>query len=215
MANTSDLREAALQAATRRFAAHGFEGTSVQDIAGDVGVTKQALLYHFATKEDLRRVVLAEMVRHWNEALPRLLLAAVAAEDRFDAVVREVLRFFREDPDRARLLLRHMLDRPEESRELIATEVRPYVGAIARYIDEGRARGTHHADVDAEAYVVLVLLSMLVGIATTPMLGGVFGGRRRSAEERLVVELRRVAKTSLFAPEETRHRGEDHRPKKT
>ena len=101
MANTSDLREAALQAATRRFAAHGFEGTSVQDIAGDVGVTKQALLYHFATKEDLRRVVLAEMVRHWNEALPRLLLAAVAAEDRFDAVVREVLRFFREDPDRA------------------------------------------------------------------------------------------------------------------
>lgn len=200
MANDDDIPTAALKAATRRFAQHGFEGTSIQDIAGDVGVTKQALLYHFATKEDLRRAVLVEMVRHWNEALPKLLLAAAAAEDRFEAVVRELLRFFREDPDRARLLIRHALDRPEESRGLVTEHVRPYVTAVASFITEGREKGTHHADVDPEGYVVLVLLTMLVGVAAAPVLDGLLGGKRKATEARLVTEMQRLAKASLFAP---------------
>lgn len=47
-----------LTAASHRFATDGFKGTSLQDIAGDVGCSKAALLYHFASKE----AILTEMV---------------------------------------------------------------------------------------------------------------------------------------------------------
>ncbi|MCC6645926.1 MAG: TetR/AcrR family transcriptional regulator [Polyangiaceae bacterium] len=198
---TDDVRPRALAAATRLFAARGFEGASLQDVAGEVGVTKQALLYHFASKEELRRAVLGAMVTHWNEALPRVLLAASAADDRFDAVVGELLRFFASDPDRARLLVRHLLDRPAESRELIASHVKGYVAAISSYIARGRERGTHRADVDPEAYVAAVLQLLVVGVASLPVLDVVLDGPRAKAAPRVIAELRRIARVALFPAE--------------
>ncbi|MGY1747237.1 TetR/AcrR family transcriptional regulator [Blastococcus sp. SYSU D00695] len=42
-----------LDAALELFLEHGFEGTSLQDIADRLGVTKAAVYYHFRTKDDL------------------------------------------------------------------------------------------------------------------------------------------------------------------
>src|SRR5688572_32832596 len=87
------LRAAALAAAMRLFAARGFDATPLQAIADELGVTKQAILHHFGTKEKLRDAVFEAMLAHWHAAMPRLL-AASASEDRFDAVLGELTRFF-------------------------------------------------------------------------------------------------------------------------
>lgn len=42
-----------LDAALDLFVEHGFEGTSLQDIAAQLGVTKAAVYYHFHSKDDL------------------------------------------------------------------------------------------------------------------------------------------------------------------
>src|ERR1700744_4595551 len=108
----NDVRVATVSAAMRLFAAHGFEGTALQDIADAVGVTKPAILHHFPSKEHVRQAVLDAILSHWNEALPRLLLAASGSGDRFDAVFGELYRFFSNNPDRARAVARGALDRP-------------------------------------------------------------------------------------------------------
>jgi AcrR family transcriptional regulator len=52
-----DARQAILGAAVELFVDGGYGATSLDDIAGKVGLTRQAALYHFRTKEDLLRSV--------------------------------------------------------------------------------------------------------------------------------------------------------------
>src|SRR4051812_42040683 len=132
-----DVRAAVVRAATRLFAAHGFDGTALQDVADAVGVSKPAVLHHFASKERIREGVLEAILEHWQKTLPRLLLAATASEDRFEAVFGELHRFFAADPDRARVVLRETLDRPAEARRLLVGPVRPWLDAVAGYIRSG------------------------------------------------------------------------------
>ena len=58
-----DTREKLLNAAHSRFAERGFHGASIALIAGEVGLTKQALLYHFKRKDDLYREVILDHYR--------------------------------------------------------------------------------------------------------------------------------------------------------
>ncbi|WP_211435769.1 TetR/AcrR family transcriptional regulator [Trujillonella endophytica] len=46
-----------LDAALELFAEHGFDGTSLQDIADRLGVTKAAVYYHFHTKDEILRAL--------------------------------------------------------------------------------------------------------------------------------------------------------------
>ncbi len=193
----NDVRMATLSAAMRLFAAHGFEGTALQDIADAVGVTKPAILHHFPSKEHVRQAVLDVILSHWNETLPRLLLAATAGDDRFDAVFGETCRFFADDPDRARMLMREALDRPAEVRKLLKGSVRPWFAAVAGYIRSGKEKGLHHATVDEEAYVVHILLLVLAATAAAPMASAVLDSEARPRFER---ELARIAHASLFLP---------------
>ena len=192
-----DPRAAMVGAATRLFAAHGFDGTAIQDIADAVSLTKQAVLHHFPSKEHLRKAVLGAILAHWNETLPRLLLAATASSDRFDAVFGELHRFFAADPDRARVVMREVLDRPAEIRKLLRARVRPFLGAIVEYIRAGQASGRHFAEADAEVYVLHVLQLVLTATASFAVTGAVVDGDARARYDR---ELARIARASLFVP---------------
>ncbi|MFP6684385.1 MAG: helix-turn-helix domain-containing protein, partial [Polyangiaceae bacterium] len=101
-----DARQGILETATRLFAAHGFDGTSLQDIADEVGIRKASLLYHFTSKEKLRLAVLDRLLDHWNDVLPKLFMASLGGEPRFGTIIKALVDFFADDPDRARLLVR-------------------------------------------------------------------------------------------------------------
>lgn len=48
-----DTRELALEVALELFAARGYEGTSLREIADRLGFSKAALYYHYRSKEDI------------------------------------------------------------------------------------------------------------------------------------------------------------------
>ena len=56
-------RQDILEAATRLFTEQGYDGTSVDDIAAEAGVSKQTVYSHFGNKEHLFGVAVAEKVR--------------------------------------------------------------------------------------------------------------------------------------------------------
>jgi TetR/AcrR family transcriptional regulator len=197
------VREAVLGAATHLFAARGFDATPLQAVADAVGATKQAILHHFPSKAALRDAVVEAMLAHWQRTLPRLLMAA-ASEDRFDAVLGELRRFFAEDPDRSRLIMREVLDRPEEIGRVLGGPVRAWLATIARYIRDGQVAGRHHADVDPEAYLVNVLYFVIAAAASSVTHDAVEPGE--PGRTRLERELGRIAKAALFAPSRPRRR---------
>src|SRR5690349_4261045 len=124
-----DVRAQILDAATRRFASQGVGATSLSEIAEDVGIRKASLLYHFASKDVLHQSVLDRVIDHFRNELPKLLSAA--ASDRFDALLHATIDFFDEDPDRARLLLREAIDRPEAMRDRLREGVAPWIEVLA------------------------------------------------------------------------------------
>jgi AcrR family transcriptional regulator len=91
-------REDILSAAARLFAAVGYKGTSLQDIAAAVGCSKATLLYHFATKEMILATLVAPPVRELATLTEGLTeLKAGAARDRaIEGFVDIVLTYRRE-----------------------------------------------------------------------------------------------------------------------
>ncbi|MCE9579111.1 MAG: TetR/AcrR family transcriptional regulator [Deltaproteobacteria bacterium] len=188
-----DVRTRTLRIATRLFADRGFDGTSLQDVADEVGVRKPSLLYHFASKDALRAAVYEQMLGHWNVALPRILRAATSGEDRFDAVLGEMIRFFREDSDRAKLILREVLDRPREMAAVMRLHMRPWIESVAAYIRKGQETGELHGDADPAAYVVNVVTFLISAIAVQQLLAPM-------PDEQVMREVLRMARAALFVP---------------
>jgi AcrR family transcriptional regulator len=62
-------RNVILDAAAEAFEARGFAGASLSDILTRAGVTKGALYFHFASKEELAKALVEEQ---WNIELPAL-----------------------------------------------------------------------------------------------------------------------------------------------
>lgn len=198
-----DVRDQILSEAMRLFAARGFEATPLQDIADAVGIRKPSLLYHFPSKIALRHGVFEKIASHWNEALPRLLMAATSGQGQFDAVVQEMVAFFTEDPDRAKMIIREILDRPEETKALLVTHVRSWVAIVCDYIRKGQAQGRVYADVDPEAYVLQVINLVIAGVATYECIGELVASGHGVSEQfgRYIRELLRVARRGLFVPD--------------
>src|SRR5580692_3302676 len=58
----ADTRARILDVALQLFTEHGFEGTTLQQIADRLGFTKAALYYHFRSKDDLLQALIAPAV---------------------------------------------------------------------------------------------------------------------------------------------------------
>jgi AcrR family transcriptional regulator len=67
--STELMRKRILDVTTTLLAEQGYAGTSMRDIADELGVTKAALYYHFESKEHLLDAVLEEVAARFEGAL--------------------------------------------------------------------------------------------------------------------------------------------------
>ena len=206
-----DVRTQILQEATRLFAEQGFDGTSIRAISDEVGIAKPSLLYHFPSKDELRRVVLEQVFSHWNDVLPELLKVATSGEGRFESLMTEVLSFFLEDTNRAKLLTREMLDRPDEINEQLKKFLSPWMRLTADYIRRGQDEGIIYEDVDPDAYILHVIQMVVGGLSTSLVYGGLLEDNSSDdttrTEKRQVQEIIRIAHSSLFVGDAAPEKG--------
>ncbi len=87
MSSAKQTRNDLIDIARRHFAERGYQGTSLAQVSAELGVTKQALLHHFKSKDLLYRSVLDQL----TQDLLQLLFAAMEEAEEAE---RQLERFF-------------------------------------------------------------------------------------------------------------------------
>lgn len=127
---TAKTRDQLIETARQLFARKGFYGTSIAAIAGELGLTKQALLHHFGSKEKLYGEVLRDISDNLLQACED-----IADTQRDPALLLEelVLLQFRSqmaDQDVARLIMRELLDNDQRAQSAGNWYLKPYLDAL-------------------------------------------------------------------------------------
>jgi AcrR family transcriptional regulator len=131
-----------LDLASVLFARHGYKATSLELVADQLGVTRQALYYHFRNKQDILAALFDELMTALDESLVEAV--PEAGEATFEALLRAHIEVIMSDVDLAALLLHAW---PELARtpgldatgRRVAYE-RKFARAYRRGVKEGRLR---------------------------------------------------------------------------
>jgi AcrR family transcriptional regulator len=161
-----DTRERILDSATTLFGTRGFEAVSLDQIASDVGVAKQTVLYWFASKEELIHHVLTRTAAELTVVVEAAIRATVDDPlERVEAVVHAV---FRSAVRRPALLglIREMSRFPAHSGRLSATQFQPLVNRAIAWMTQEMAAGRLRAG--RPEIVVALVYATVTGIATEP-----------------------------------------------
>jgi AcrR family transcriptional regulator len=201
---TREPRERILQEATRLIAQRGFGAISVNDVAQAVGISKQALLYHYPSREALHEAVVASLIEHSNRHL-LLLLGAFSGkgEARLEQALAHIRAFFDTDPHAARVLLRELLDGDREQVARLSRGVEPWLRLMADTLRQGQQEGRIRQELDPEAAVAHVGTLLLTTFALLP-LEGWSGVGNAEWRERSLGEVVRIIERYLFTPDGSR-----------
>ncbi|NLV44903.1 MAG: TetR/AcrR family transcriptional regulator [Candidatus Hydrogenedentes bacterium] len=198
-AEHNTVKERILKEALRLFSEKGFEGTSLQAIADAVGIQKPSLIYHFPSKENLRQNVVESLIVYWKNELPRMLTTSQDDSNRLVSTMTSLVNFFMEDVNRARLVVREMIDRPEETFSVLNEHVSPWTRLIGDYLRMGQQGGIYKKDVDPNAYIVQVMVMVVGTVAMGTVISGMVSASTDISHGPLIKELVRIVQASLYA----------------
>ncbi|GAA3902129.1 TetR/AcrR family transcriptional regulator [Microbacterium invictum] len=123
----ADRQRALLDAAARLFAAHGFDGVSLEDLGAAVGVTGPAVYRHFESK----RALLGEILLHTSENLlaggQQVIGTADSPETRLRGLIAFHVDFALTDADVIRVQDRDLAQLDDADRHRVRRLQREYV----------------------------------------------------------------------------------------
>jgi len=159
-ARTSDR---ILDAALAQFGGRGYEATSLDAIAAELGLTKQAILYWFPSKEALLDAVVVRSVDDLRVALESALAGTPAGLGRVETVMATVFRFAVRRPALLGLVREANRLGPEVAARMeagLSPLVQRAIDFLAEEMDAGAIR---RAD---PRLLLLFMYATVVGVAT-------------------------------------------------
>ena len=159
-------RKAILTAAAVEFGELGFAGASYNRIIARAGISKGAMYYYFADKDDLFRTVLDTALSQWFEQVGRTFRADDAASfwGACEAMYERSMRFMLSDPHNAALCLAvtRARERLEGQPALVDLNQKMLEWTTA-LVKHGRDVGAVRTDVPPELMVQVALSMMDAG----------------------------------------------------
>lgn len=165
-------RERVLDAALLRFATNGYAATSLDDVAVDVGVTKQAIIYHFSTKESLLRSVVAVAVTELGETFGSLAGRPTVGFARVEDAIRATFALAARRPE-VLGLVRTVTRQGDDAATWLASGMALMVESAHRFLEQEMDAG--RLSRLEPRMLLLAVYSAVIGVATEPEVMRVLG----------------------------------------
>jgi AcrR family transcriptional regulator len=139
--NGERTRRRLIRAAIRLFSARGYDGVSVDQVAGAAHVDKALVYHYFKGKEDLYRAALREVYQRPDGAEQGALRLGASAPEKLAHLLRAMAGFLEENPEYVRLLLWENLGQGRRLQKRERILGKSFLPEFNRIIEDGIASG--------------------------------------------------------------------------
>jgi len=159
--NAAATRQRILDAGEREFAARGFAGARLREIAEAAGVQPALIHHYFTDKQGLYRAVLDRALLPTSTESWSLLGSRRDLEGLLAGFIDLLLHFYAENRNLLSILRHEALSGSSVLVELTKERTLPIIEALSRFLEERQAAGEVRADVPARE-IIVAGMSMVV-----------------------------------------------------
>lgn len=146
-----------LDAAVRIFHAKGYDATSIQDIADEVGILKGSIYYYITSKEDVLFEILSDVHEEAFKAVQDALAVDGDPLQRIRAFVTTLAQFNADYPERMGIFLHDLRSLSEDRRNEIVRKRDRYDKMLRKMISEGQDQGLVCPDIDPKLATLAIM----------------------------------------------------------
>jgi len=185
-ADDPEARAKIAAAAEELFAARGFDGTAIRDIAKKAGVNGAMIHYYFGNKEGLYRAMLEGAASRVQALLIETTAGSGSTTKRLARFVDAYASYILSQPNLARILYREMLTGAKHIRKIAQQYATTNYAMLRTLISDGVARGELRA-IDAELAPISLMGMVVIFQFLRPIISVALG--KTEYDERFVARV--------------------------
>lgn len=160
--SAEERKQNIIQAALKKFAANGFNGTVMRDISKEAGINEALIYRYYPSKEALYSAAIDELIiRLKNRTFFEHITKGEMGPEGIPDIAERALAFVSENPSLTRMLLYSGLQKHELAAPFFDTITKPVLSKISQYIKKSQESGEMRDDVDPFIGAVAMIASVV------------------------------------------------------